>query len=77
MELSAFVAHFAAQFEDTPAEVFGAETKFRDVNEWDSLIALAVIALADDEYGVKLTGDEIRKSETIADIFAIIKSKKG
>ncbi len=77
MEIEKFVSEFAAQFEDTPAENFKADTIFRDVEEWDSLIALSIIALADDEYGVKLTGDDIRGSATIKDIFEIIKAKKG
>ena len=77
MEIEKFVSEFAAQFDDTPAESFKADTNFRETEEWDSLIALSVIALADEEYGVKLTGDDIRNSTTINDIFEIIKTKKG
>ena len=77
MDITTFVSNFAAQFEDTPVADFTAETKFRDIEEWDSLIALSIIAMADDEYGVKLTGDEIRNSATIQDIFEVIKAKKG
>jgi acyl carrier protein len=77
MEIEKFVPQFAAQFEDTPAENFKADTNFRDIEEWDSLIALSIIAMADEEYGVKLTGDDIRNSTTVNDIFEILKKKKG
>jgi len=77
MNIEKFVGEFAAQFEDTPPESFKADTIFRDTEEWDSLVALSVIALADEEYGVKLTGDDIRSAATINDIFEIIKAKKG
>ena len=77
MEIKKFVGEFAEQFEDTPVENFKAETIFRDTAEWDSLIALSIIALADDEYSVKLTGDDIRSAITINDIFNIIKAKQG
>jgi acyl carrier protein len=77
MEIEKFVGEFAAQFEDTPPESFKADTIFRETAEWDSLIALSIIALADDEYSVKLTGDDIRSAVTINDIFEIIKAKKG
>jgi acyl carrier protein len=76
MEIEKFVAKFAEQFEDTPADTFSAETTFRDIEEWDSLIALSIIAMADDEYGVQLTGDDIRASNTVADIFEKVKAKK-
>ena len=77
MEIEKFVGQFAAQFEDTPAENFKSESNFRDIDEWDSLVALSIIAMADDEYNIKLTGDDIRNSATIKDIFEIIKAKKG
>lgn len=76
MEIEKFVAKFAEQFEDTTTDGFTADTKFRDIEEWDSLIALSVIAMADDEYGVQLTGDDIRASVTIGDIFEKVKAKK-
>lgn len=76
MEIEKFVAKFAEQFEETPAAVFTTDTKFRDIEEWNSLIALSVIAMVDDEYGVQLTNDEIRYSNTVADIFEKIKTRK-
>jgi hypothetical protein len=36
------------------------------------IIALSIIAMVDDEYGVTIKGDDIRKSETIEDLFNII-----
>ena len=34
------------------------------------------MAMVDDEYGVNITGDEIKKSNTINDLFEIV-NKKG
>jgi len=72
MELKKFIENFAAQFDETDSKIFTAETKFRELDEWSSLIALSVIAMADEEYGIKLKGDDIRNSHTIQDIFNII-----
>ena len=33
--------------------------------------------MADEEYDVKLTGDEIKSSITLEDIFLVIQKKKG
>ena len=73
--LGEFIKIFAEQFDDTDASVFTPETKFRDLEEWSSLIALSIIAMVDEEYDVILKGDDIRNSETVEDIFKIIESK--
>lgn len=75
MELKNFIENFANQFDDTDASVFNANTKFRDLDEWSSLIALSVIAMVDEEYDVSIKGDDIRNSETIEDLFNIVKAK--
>ena len=75
MELKSFIEHFAAQFEETDANVFTPETKFRNLDEWSSLQALSIIATVDEEYGVKIKGDDIRNSETIQQLFDIVKSR--
>jgi len=75
MEINEFVRNFAAQFEDTDPSEFKSETKFREIDEWSSLTVLSIIAMVDEEYKVKLSGEEIRNSQSIMDIFNIVKSK--
>ena len=75
MDINTFIGNFAAQFDDTPADQITAETKFRDLDEWSSLIALSVIAMADEEYGVTLKGDDIKNASTVKDIFDAVAAK--
>jgi len=75
MELSKFIIHFSEQFEDTDSKLFTAETKFRELEEWSSLIALSLIAMSDEEYHVTIKGDDIRNCDTINDFFEIVKSR--
>ena len=75
MELKEFIENFANQFDDTDASVFTAETKFHELEEWSSLIALSIIAMADEEYDVALKGDDIRTAVTIEDLFNTVKAK--
>ena len=77
MDINTFIENFAEQFDDTPAEEIKAETKFRDLDEWSSLIALSIIAMVDDEYGVTLKGDDIKNATTVEDIFKTVVAKKG
>ena len=73
--LDQFVVLFAEQFDDTPAEEFFPAKKFRETDEWSSLIALSVIAMVDEVFGVTLKGDDIRLSETVEDIYKKILEK--
>lgn len=75
MEINEFIANFADQFDETDASVFTPETKFRELKEWSSLIALSVMAMIDDEYDVQLTANEMRETQTIQDLFNIVSSK--
>jgi len=75
MELKDFIENFAAQFDDTEASEFKGETKFRELDEWSSLIALSIIAMVDEEYEVTLKGEDMRAANTIEELYEIVKSK--
>ena len=48
------------------------ETVLNDLEEWDSMAALSLIVLLDEEFEKKITGQEIRKFVTIKDILDFI-----
>ena len=75
MELDDFIASFADQFEDTDASEITATTLFHDLDEWDSLVALAVLNMTEKKYGKKITFDEMKKCLTVEDLFFITVSK--
>lgn len=75
MELKDFIEQFAELFDDTEVTEFQSATKFKELAEWSSLQALSVIAMVDEEYGVRIKGDDIRSSVTIEDLFVLVKSR--
>ena len=75
MELKEFIEKFAEQFDDTDVSEFKADTEFKALDEWSSLMALSIIAMIDDEFDVTVKGDDIRNSETIEDLYNIVKGK--
>jgi acyl carrier protein len=75
MELQDFIEKFAEQFDETDASVFTAETEFKALDEWSSLSALSIIAMVDEEYEVALKGNDIRNTETIGDLYQIVKNR--
>lgn len=71
-----FIVNFADQFDDLDASTISAETNFRELDGWSSMVALSVMAMVDDEYEVQLRADEMRKTNTIHELFELISSKK-
>lgn len=75
MEIKEFIEKFAEAVEVEAPETLTPETNFREIDEWSSLAALSVIALADEEFDVELSGNEMRKANTIQELFDIISNK--
>ena len=72
MNIQDFIENFAAQFDETDPEAFTAETRFKELDEWSSLLALSIIAMVDDEYDMIIKGNDIVNSETIQDLYDIV-----
>jgi len=75
MDEQQFLKNFSLQFDDTDADEIKLDTNFKELEEWGSLTALSVMAMADEEYSVKLTAADFRDSNTLQDIFNLIKSR--
>ena len=75
MELKEFIENFAEQFDDTDASEITAATEFKSLDEWSSLIALSVIAMVDEEFGVALKAVDFRDAATIKDLYDIVINK--
>lgn len=75
MTLNEFISAFAAEFDNTPKEEFTPETKYRELDEWSSLIALSIISMVDDEMDKQLTGSDLRNAGTIENLYNLIQSK--
>lgn len=76
MELNDFIKNFAYQFDDTDESEFKAETEFRGLEEWSSLIGLGVLNDISKKYGVKLTLADFKSVKTIQDLFEFVKAQK-
>jgi len=75
MDLTLFIEKFAEQFDSTPKDIFAASTDFKSLDEWDSLIALSIISMVDDEMEKRITGADIRSRTTIEDLYKLAFSK--
>jgi acyl carrier protein len=51
------------------------DDKFREYEKWDSLVALSVIAMMDDEFGVVISAEDFRKLITVGDLIDAVKKR--
>ena len=75
MTLEEFIEKFANEFDETPVENIKADTHFRELDEWGSLLGLSVISMIDDEFDVVITGADIRSCTTVEDLYNKFLSK--
>jgi acyl carrier protein len=76
METADFIKNFASQFDDTDTSEFTMETRFRELEEWSSLNALAILNMISKKYNLVLKAEEMRATNTIQELFDLVKSKK-
>ena len=70
-----FLANFAEQFEETDSNEIKFETKFRDLDEWSSLIGMMLIAMAKVSYNKSISGVELKGCITVEDVYNLINKK--
>lgn len=73
--MNEFIKNFANQFDDTDLSEFKPDTKFRDLDEWSSLTGLAIMNMIEKKYGVKLTVMDLRKANTIEELYHVVVNK--
>jgi acyl carrier protein len=74
MTLEDFIEKFAFAIEVEP-ETLSANTEFKTLEIWDSLNTLSLIAMADADYNVALSGQDVQSSQTISDLWGLIEAK--
>ena len=75
MEMNEFIAKFAEAV-DMETEGLTAETEFRQLDDWDSLSYLSVIAMMDEEYECQIETAEFKQLKTLGALAEYIESHK-
>jgi acyl carrier protein len=71
MKIEKFVVDLAEALE-MGSEQLSAETEYKELANWDSLAALSVIAMTDENYNVSIGGDDIEKSRTVKELWDLV-----
>ena len=57
---------------EVDAGTLSGDMQLDDIPEYDSMTKLALIVMAEDEFGVKLSGEMIRSFQTVEDILTAL-----
>lgn len=70
-----FLEDFASIFDEVEVSEITMKTEFKSFDEWSSLVALGLLAVMEEEYGVTLTHNDVKNAITVSDIYEIVKSQ--
>jgi len=74
MDINSFIELIANQFVNTAPDEFKPDTRFRELEEYSSLIALYIIGVVFEAYGVSLKSSDMIGADTIQDLFNIVEA---
>ena len=75
MDKQKFIELFKETIDMEDKEITG-DVVFRELEEWDSLALLSVIAMIDDEYDIIIQGNDFKSLNTLNDIMTYIDDNK-
>jgi acyl carrier protein len=75
MTIEDFIKQIEEEIEEFEPGVLQPATNYRDIEDWSSMHALIIIALVDTEHDVTLTGEDLRKCDTVQDLYDLVKSR--
>ena len=77
MDIKTFIQEFEASIEGLEPGTVTPETRFQELEQWDSLAVLTTIAMVDAEFEVELTANEILACNTIREFAELVEAKRG
>lgn len=76
MDTTEFIKKFAEALDMEDSSTLNVTTDFRDLEEWDSLAYLNIIAMLDEEYNTQIENATFKHLRTIGDIIGYLEIHK-
>ncbi|PSR01863.1 MAG: hypothetical protein BRD50_08015 [Bacteroidetes bacterium SW_11_45_7] len=76
MELSEFIRLIENEFQDIASGSLTGDTSFDQIENWDSMHALILIARIEEEFGYTVTAQQLQEANTLTDLFETVKNNK-
>lgn len=70
-----FIENFYGILDDTERDEINQYTDYKNLDEWDSMTSLMLIAMVDEKYGKQIKGEDIKECLTLENLYVRIQSK--
>ena len=70
-----FIKKVRDLFDETVPSEISLNSRFRDLEEWSSLIGMGLMAMSSDEYKISITPAELQKVQTFEELAQVIDHK--
>lgn len=70
-----FIESFYDILDETEKNEIHKNTDFKNLDEWDSMVTLMLIAMVDENYAKQISGTDLKESLTLENLFMRIQSK--
>ena len=74
MDIAALITIMQDELRDASPGSITPETPFRQLEGWNSMMALIIISRIDNDWGVSLSAKDMADSTTVKDIFSALQS---
>lgn len=74
-DISEFIKKIEFEIDEIEEGTLKPETRYRDLEDWSSMLGLIFIALIDTEYDITINGEELVNCETIQELYDAVKNK--
>lgn len=75
MGIEEFIGSIEEEFEGMQPGSIKEDTIFRNLEGWNSMLALIIIAKIDSTCNITITAEELANCDTIIELYSIVKSK--
>jgi acyl carrier protein len=73
MKKDKLIQDFLEILDETPSQEVNENTVIRDLDEWDSMTALSLMAMIDEVYSKSISPQELEKIIDLNDLFSFLK----
>ena len=70
------IENFLEIFDESPSKTISEDLLFKDLDEWDSMMVLSLMAMVDEEYGINLKPDDLKSINSLNELHNFIKSSQ-
>lgn len=75
MNIDDFISRFADAVNWKGLTRLTYDTNFWEIDEWSSIVALSVVLMIEEEYGVALRSADVKGVRTIQELFDVVKER--